>query len=715
MPKNEKYNPNKPYINYLNKDFTNLKNDLINYAKTYFPNSYRDFNETSPGMMMMEMNAYVGDVLSFYIDQQFKEMFVSTVEERANITNLAKTFGYRIKPIVPALVNLEFTQTVGVTGDGPNKTPHMVSASVLDKGVVVESDINGISFEVLDIVDFNLTGSYTPEVAQIDDSTGVPSSYTLKTTVPAVSAETKQKQFKITSPDEFLRLTLPDINVISIISVLDSNNEKWNQVEYLAQDKIYDETHWTDNTQTGRNNAYDDDSDSTNIKISTPVPYRLNSMKTVNKRFVVETNSDNTTSLVFGNGLIRSKGNSNTSALEDVVSNNVELNALVQGTLPTALNPTVDYRSLGESPSNTTLTITYRVGGGVKSNVPARSISNVTSKKSLLPTYNTEAFQTITVINPKEAAGGADEESLDQIRENIKGNFSAQNRCVTKDDYEFRALSLPARFGNIAKVYVKRRAFNEQSLSNLSPFNLDQTDTANTNLIGGENDALAFEGLLDEVQAGVDWTTTDLQGLVDWVRGLNLYNNNLLSFKNLNMFILSYDHNKNLIQTPTIIKQNLANYLSQFKILSDDVNIDDGRIVNFGIKFKVISRSDVNKSDLKLRCIEVIKEYFEIENMDFQQQIYIADIENLLYNVEGVKVVEEVIMTQNATELEINNPLHADGGVPGNNVGGTGTSQYGWAYQFESIQDGIIRPPAEANPGVFELKNPLDNIKGEVR
>ena len=718
MPRNEKYNNNKPTINYLNKDFLNLKSDLINYAKTYFPNTYKDFNETSPGMMLLEMNAYVGDVLSFYIDQQFKEMFVPTVEERVNIINLAKSFGYRVKPSVPAFVELTFTQVVNSTGfeSGIETTPHMVSASILEKGVTVESDSN-ISFQTLDVVDFNLTGSIQPEVNQVNESTGIPSSYFLRTKVKAVSSELKEINFKVDSPKEFLRLTIPDTNVISIVSVTDTSNNSYHQVDYLAQDKVYDEVHWTDPTQTNRNGAYDDDSDGETIVVSTPVPYKLNEMKTVNKRFVIETNSDNTTTLVFGNGLIRSKNDGDNTSLEETIQNNIENNALLQGTLPSVLNPTVDYKSLGESPSNTTIKVKYKVGGGISSNIGVESITTISNKKSLVETPNAESFNSITVINEKEAAGGADEESIEQIRENIKANFSAQNRCVTKDDYESRALSLPSRFGSIAKVYVRRKTYGENNLFGLSPFNLDQsTDPlVDPGQIGGENDAIALENLLNEVQNGTDWTSTDLQGLVNWVRDLDVNSTDLLSFKNLNMYVLSYDNNKNLIKTPTIIKQNLSNYLSQFKIISDDLLIADGRVVNFGIKFNVGARNEVNKADLKVKCIQEISNYFNIDNMNFQQTLYTSEIENLLYNVPGVKVVNSVRITQDNTELRTANHLHATGGVPSNNVSGQTSAEYGWAYQFSDYySSGVIIPPSETNPGIFELKNPLDNIKGEV-
>ena len=118
-------------VNYLNKDFNALKSTLIEYAKTYFPNSYRDFNETSPGMMLIEMGAYVGDVLSFYIDQQYKEMLLPLAEEKRNVINLANAFGYKVKPILPAYVDLSISQVLGTTGDINNLQPNYSAAELI--------------------------------------------------------------------------------------------------------------------------------------------------------------------------------------------------------------------------------------------------------------------------------------------------------------------------------------------------------------------------------------------------------------------------------------------------------------------------------------------------------------------------------------------------------------------------------------------------------
>ena len=206
---------NKPSINYLGKDFISIKQDLIQHAKSYFPNTYQDFNETSPGMMMVELSAYVGDVLSFYIDQQFKEMFLTTATERKNIYQLAKSMGYKPKPSSAAFVNLLFRQKVPAIGSGPNKSPDMTEALVIDKGMIVKSGVNDITFQTLDVCDFNATGSDLLPSA-FDSSTGVPTEYILSQYIPAASMETRTETLIVDSQQQFKKLTLKDTNVLSI-------------------------------------------------------------------------------------------------------------------------------------------------------------------------------------------------------------------------------------------------------------------------------------------------------------------------------------------------------------------------------------------------------------------------------------------------------------------------------------------------------------------
>tara|TARA_B100000073_G_scaffold348299_1_gene366223 strand:+ start:966 stop:3140 length:2175 start_codon:yes stop_codon:yes gene_type:complete len=715
---------NSPSINYLNKDFTSLKKDLIEYAKTYFPDTYQDFNETSPGMMLLEMNAYVGDILSFYIDQQFKEMFVSTAEERTNLINLAKTLGYRVKPTSPSYVVLNFSQTVGVTGTAPNVSPDMSEALVLNKGMVLQSALSDVKFETLDVLDFTITGSYGGSMGyeptiESTDSNGVPTEYKLKQDIIAVTGETKQKTFTVTSPTQFLRLTLPEKDVTSIISCIDSSGKNWHEVEYLAQDKVFTDTHYSDDDS--RSSAYVDFTTGTAVNTTNPVPYVLNSMSKVNKRFIVETNPDNTTSIVFGNGLLN-RDLSGSSVLEDVISDNNQINSLVQGTLPSSLDPSLGSKldSLGETPANTTLTITYRTGGGSKTNVPANTIEQVLVR-NVISSPSDSVLNTLRVTNDKPAGGGMDEESLGQIRERAKSHFASQNRAVTKKDYESRVISMPAKYGNISKVYVRRRPFTEitgsggDTLYNQFDYDGDGQVT--------DSDISAFDTIFAGFSPGSNQDITQdqvsaIQNMRDLLTNAeSLTTADVLSFKNIDIYVISNDGFNNFTATTDLIKSNLQKYLEQYKIISDNISIRDGFIINFGVFFRVVAKEHVNKSDLKLKCIDEIIRYFDNKNMQFNQTLYINDIQNLLYNVEGVKIVKDVKISQSGNLLKTGVNLYADGGTPPNLVGGAGTSEYGYAYEFEHadiLSSGTIPPAHWTTPSIFELKNPKDNIKGEV-
>jgi len=709
------YNDNeKPYINYTSRDFNKIKNDLINYTKTYFPSTYSDFNESSPGMMLMEMSAYVGDVLNFYIDSQFKEMFVSTAEERNNVLNIAKTLGYKVKPIVPAMVEMTFKHTVDSHGTGPNQIPSMSQALLLNKGTSVKSDVNNVTFETLDICDFSVTSSYVPEPFSWNEN-GVVSKWMVKQNVIAVSGMTKTYDFSITSPNQFLKLTLPDKDVVSIISVKDSNENVWYEVDYLAQDKIFNDVHYYNDGD--RSSSYDEYISGVSYSMPVSVPYKLNAAQSVNKRFITEVNEDNTTSLVFGNGLLNG-AYSNDSFISEVFEDMNEINSFIQGILPNGVNPTVSYNTLGESPSHTTLTVTYRVGGGIKANVPAETCTTLLSKNTLQGNPDPSSLSSLTVTNKKPAIGGADKETIQEIKERSKINFSTQMRAVTKQDYEARVKTMPAKYGNIAKVYV-RRSSTAALGSSYDVFDIN-TDTT----IGGSVDATEFQNILGRYQAG-NQTLGDgnkMDNIRQFILNFNTQNvmdNVTPESKNVEIYSLSYDSKKYLSTTPISMKTNILNYLDNYKLLTDDVEVKNGYVINFGIKFVVVARKSFNKSDVKLQCIQELKNYFNINNMDFNQTLYKSDIENLLYNVSGVKTVKSLYIGQRADILSLAGNLHAPGGIPSDAQGndassGTGSLGYGWAYPWEDFGNGVYPSAHTSTPSVFELKNPDDNIKGIV-
>ena len=246
MPTYGKNNFKESNVNYLNKDFTSIKTALMDYAKSYFPDSYRDFNETSPGMMLLEMNAYVGDVLSFYIDKQYQEMLLPLAEERRNIITMAKMFGFKVKPIVPAYVDLTFTSNVNASSTDASKVDYSNAGIFNPKKQVVSSNNTDIIFSTLEHVDFRISGSNDTEIISSTADSGLATSYQLSRTVKAISATEKSLTFQIGSPEKFKKITIPDTNVIDIISCVDSNNNNWYEVDFLAQDKVPIQTHYTE-------------------------------------------------------------------------------------------------------------------------------------------------------------------------------------------------------------------------------------------------------------------------------------------------------------------------------------------------------------------------------------------------------------------------------------------------------------------------------------
>jgi hypothetical protein len=737
MPSYKKDNFKESNVNYLNKDFTELKKSLIDYAKSYYPNTYKDFNEASPGMMLLEMSAYVGDVLNFYIDQQYKEMILPLAEERRNVMNLAKMFGYKVKPIIPAHVNLTFTSIVNASTADSSQIDY-TDGGVFPEGIVVTSNNDSnLIFETLEPIDFTITGSSgndTDIINTTNTASGLAETYLLSRTVRAMSAETKTKTFTVDTPEKFLKITLSETNVVDIISCIDANGNNWYEVDYLAQDRVPVPTHYTDDLS-NRTNAYYNISGTEPFQSDVPVPYSLEYINS-SKRFIRETNEDNTTSLVFGNGILR-----NGTTLDGEFLDLEQVGVVIPGQagdLTSAINPLLgnEYSTLGETPNQTTLTIKYRIGGGVNSNAAVDDLNQFTAPVTLLANNASSDAEIFSVTNNIPARGGKDEESVEEIREKTKAFFSTQNRCVTKEDYEARVMNIPAKYGNIAKVYVSR----------------DFEENTNT-LINLVDIRLNLERLVSEIDTGTEpmfITPDQIDALQAYIGAIPTNNINLTSGAGaVQIFILSYDKNKNLVgnpaagttalpsedsvQIPSILKNNIKSYINEFRILTDSVNILDGFIINFGVFFDVVTHKYANNAEVKLLCIEKIKEYFNIDKMQFSQPIYVSQLEYELMGIDGVRAVNYVTITQyndwnvsdgtgenlaaNTYKYSVTSAgdfIFDDSGDA--IVDNAGTAGYGWLYNFEAAyENGVILPPDPATPAVFELKNPNQNIRGVVR
>ena len=629
-------------VKYTSKDFSSIKTDLIEYTKSYFPDTYKDFNETSPGMMLIELSSYVGDVLSYYIDYNYKENLLSTATEKRNIRRLAEFLGYKTPNKTPSVARLRVQTTI--SADGTTGEPVFGEApSSIDSGLQIASNIDSeILFETTEEIDFTASGSSDPAIsAPTLDTNGEAESYTLTRYVRAVSGQTKTKTFSITSPTKFLELDLGESSVIEILNCEDASGQKWYEVDYLAQEKVLKETHYSDSTEQTisgiRTSAYDQ-GESTDTISTVPIPYVAEYIKT-NKKFTSKFDEDTQTYKVqFGNGLFRfSNSGSNVDPIEQA---GITINGASISDIGMANNTIGNNLNLGETPSNTTMTFTYRVGGGANSNVQVGELTTVN---------NAPAGVTISVTNDEPTVGGTDGQTVDEIRQNASAFFASQLRCVTKEDYTARILSIPQKFGSIAKCYVER------------------------------------------LDGGV-----------------------------LLVSALSYNQDKQLVQTPQLVLQNIATYLNQFRMINDQVDFGftlrsslySCYIVNFGVRFIINGDRRLNLTEIKLNVIETIKDFFKIERMQFRQSININDLQYNILGLDGVIGIKELSLFQEGTDEyatgRILCSLQADGDAVAN-----GENGYGFQYNFQnSLVDGIYRP--SITPSVFELKNPNNDIYGKV-
>ena len=457
-------------VKYLNKDFAQFRQNLINFTRQYFPNTYNDFNETSPGMMFIEMASYVGDVLSYYTDQSFRESVLNNAQESANILNLAQLFGYQAKLNTPATVILDIFQLVPSKGTGNATEPDFDYALSISENVQVQTEA-GINFVTVSPVDFNVdTAANSREVSVYStDTSGNIEFYLLKKQVAAKSGELKTKTFEFDTPKPYDKITLPETNVLDIVDVISSTNDVWSQVNYLAQDTVFDSIA----------NIPFNDVDMAEFRST--VPYILK-LKRTPRRFVTRIRDDQKLDIQFGAGV-------SSDSDEELIPNpkNVGMGLqYLKRTTTTDVDPTNFLRTstYGLAPNNETLTVRYTIGGSIEENIPGNSLNIITGiNYNNINTADVNldfVKSTVAANNPEPATGGKTKQDLESIRQEAMANFAAQNRMITREDYIARCYMLPAKFGSIAKAYVigdsqqntEDKSYPRETLSNPLALNL---------------------------------------------------------------------------------------------------------------------------------------------------------------------------------------------------------------------------------------------------
>lgn len=569
-------------IKYYGRDFDSIKQGLIEFAKAYYPDSYTDFNEASPGSMFIDMAAYVGDVLGYYTDVNLKESMLLHAQERRNLLSIAGAVGYKPKLSIPAQVDLDVYQLMPASGSGAASTPDTTYALRIEPGLEARST-TGITFTVQDIIDFKIDNAFNPtdySVYSIDGGTGNPTYYLAKKTVKAISATLKTTDYVIGARERFTKIFLQNDTtnpVIGILDITDSDGNTWYEVPYLAQNTIFDRV---------ANTAYNDPDAAV---YSNETPYLLR-LKKVPRRFITRV-TEGGVEIQFGAGISNTPDEELLATPEQIAIATATGKADTDASLDPS-NPLLT-SAYGIAPSNTTLTVRYYVGGGVASNVPANTITEITSISTAnstlpiaTPTLNNTVIQSVIVNNVAAATGGRDEETIEEIRQNSLAQFTSQNRAVTREDYIMRCYAMPSLFGSVAKAYISP---DEQN-------NISTTEV---------NDTVA----------------------------------NPLA---LNLYVLGYNEDKQCTTLNNAVKTNLSNYLDHYRMLTDSINIRDAYIINIGVKFDVLPLPSYNSNEVLTRCIQSLKDYFTIDKWQLNQPIILSEIMTTLLSVKGVQTVSNL-------------------------------------------------------------------------
>lgn len=590
-------------VKYVSRDFQDIKNSLVNHAKRYYPDSFKDFNEASFGSLMLDTIAYIGDNLSFYLDYQTNEGYLDSAIETKNINRLAKQLGY--KPTGTSSTEGVVTIYVLIPASTSARGLDEEYLPILKRGSKFSAEGGGV-FTLQEDIDIANPDNEVV-VAKVDSNTGDPTYFAVKAKGRVISGELFTETISVGDYNKFLKLKLDGVGVSEIVSVFDTEGNQYYEVPYLSQNVIYEQI---------ENRASD--------KSSVPFSLRL---KPVPRRFTVDF-EDGETYIQFGFG-------SSQNLTTDLVADPADVVLNVHGRnyqTDDSFDPSnlIKNDKFGVAPENTVLTITYRANDAATSNAAVNTITTplepnlVFKNRASLSDNVIEYIQsTIESTNEEAIVGDVSEPDQEEIRTRAFDSYASQNRAVTKQDYIALCYRMPRGFGSIKRASISQ-------------------------------DRDSFK-------------------------------------RNLNLYVLSEDVNQNLITPSITLLNNLKNWLNQYKMINDTVDIIPGRIVNLSIDFEVVTDVDVNKFDVLNECIAEIKDEFSIKK-NMGEPFYISDVYKVLNRVPGV--IDTVF-------VDVNTKTEA------------GYSQFPFDIDLNTSPDGkIISAPDNT---VFEIRDFDQDVQGVAR
>ena len=545
-----------PKINYYARNFADVRGELINFVKQYYPDIFNDYNDASVGMMLLELNAAVGDMLSFHTDRMFQETQIDFAQERSSILSMARTFGLKVPGNRPSVTICDFSAILPVKGDTWNLTyaPH------IRRGVQVNGA--GKVFEAIDEIDFsspfNSSGIPNRTVIPNYDSNNTIINYTITKREMVINGTTKILKRVLSEADvrPFFEVVLPEDNVLSVNSIITLEGTDYTSNPTTGQ--FYDE-----NIRWFEVSALADDivfiADSTRVSDDSTV--KPGKFKKINQRFIREYTDNGFTKVIFGGG------SQDISALCEF-----DVNKSLVGRVGDFINNL----SLGITPTaNKTMFISYRVGGGSSTNIGPNTIKTVTSVEMIVNgpdvTINQKVRNSLSVNNPLPAMGGKNEPSIEELRNLVRYNFASQERCVTIEDYKTRIALMPGEFG--------------------IPFR-----------------------------------------------------NNVMEIQNkVKVYILTLDYTGKLSTNATsTLKENIATFLSDYRMLNDYVEVDNGKVYNLGFDIDLFVDKQFSQSEIIAQVINTVTAYFSIDKWGMGDNIYIAQLIEQINNVPGVLNVVDI-------------------------------------------------------------------------
>ena len=560
-------------ISYLNRNYKDYRDALIEYSKKYYPDMALNYDDASIASWIIDLNADIADNLSYHIDKVYQETNIDSAQETGSLFNLARNAGVKIPGPKGSMAEVQFSCVLPNDGG----VPRWSVAPIIKTGTKVGSSSQ--VFELLENVDFknqfNNDGISDRTITKNVNSEGIVTGFTVTKLAVVTAGESKVYRQTVSSSDivPFMEITLPDENVMNVESIIVvdgkstsvpsynafyeeadcSGKTRFYEVESLAETQRWGSALGNDNRALTYLYGYSAKTKDEEMVMIPTYSITKGEWKTIRNKFITEYTDKGYLKITFGAGNGQAK----------------DLHKDMSDFSKYQISRMINNDNLGLLPNpNSTIFVLYRVGGGSASNVAKGAITRISYLNAELRGSTDEANSvklSLKVTNTTPSVSGKDMPSVQEMKNYIRYHRAAQNRCVTLKDYQDRILQLPPKYGTPFRVGV-----------------MEENNKVEVYLLGINN-----LGKLD----------TSL---------------------------------------PVTMIKNIERYLENYRMINDFVEIKSGRIINLSFKVSLITDKNYNKSDVVSAVINKIKDYMDVNNHIMGENLYMGDLEKEISKTDGV-------------------------------------------------------------------------------